>query len=278
VIVVDDGSTDSTPQIVEGAGPPVSLIRGPQAGAAEARNAGARAARAEAIAFTDSDCFPTPGWLAAGLSALAESDLVQGQVRPDPGPEPWPFDRSLWVLGPSPLFESANLFVRRAAFERAGGFEAPLALGGRPMGEDVLFGWKLRRTGARTTYAPDALVHHEVFRDGGRRIVSERLRSREWPRLAGVIPELREHFFFGRWFLSRRSAAFDAALAASATAALRRSPLPLAAALPYLALLWKEAERWPGDRPRVAAVHLLADAVNLAALAAGSANARELVL
>jgi hypothetical protein len=146
------------------------------------------------------------------------------------------------------------------------------------MGEDVLLGWKMRRAGARTAFAADALVHHEVFRDGASELVSERLRSREWPRLATVIPELREHFFYGRWFLSRRSAAFDAALGGAAAGALARSPWPLAAALPYLALLWKDAGRWPGDRPRVAAVHLLADAVNFAALASGSASARALVL
>ncbi len=278
VIVVDDGSTDATPEIARRAGTPVSVISGPRAGAAAARNAGAHAARADLIAFTDSDCFPTPGWLAAGLDALRSTDLVQGQVRPDPEVEPWPFDRSLWVLAASPLFESANLFVRRAPFERAGGFEAPLAVGGRPMGEDVLLGWKMRRGGARTTFAPDALVHHAVFRDGARELVSERLRSREWPRLAAVIPELREHFFFGHYFLSSRSAAFDAALGGAAAGALARSPWPLLAALPYARVVWKQVGHWPRHRPRLAVVQITADAVNFGSLAFGSAKVRELVI
>jgi hypothetical protein len=55
VIVIDDGSTDDTVQVVERFGPPVRLLRRPHAGAGPTRNAGVEAARGPLIAFLDSD-------------------------------------------------------------------------------------------------------------------------------------------------------------------------------------------------------------------------------
>src|SRR4051794_21426577 len=61
VIVVDDGSTDTTARVA--ARFPVSVLRQAHAGPAAARNQGARAARGEILAFTDADCEPVPAWL-----------------------------------------------------------------------------------------------------------------------------------------------------------------------------------------------------------------------
>lgn len=69
IIVVDDGSTDATASIAEGV-PGVRLVRQPNAGAAAARNHGWRVADGEWIAFLDSDCVPSRGWLAALLGAV----------------------------------------------------------------------------------------------------------------------------------------------------------------------------------------------------------------
>jgi hypothetical protein len=59
-------------------------------------------------------------------------------------------------------------------------------------------------------------------------------------------------------------------------AALARSPLPLAAALPYGAELARDLRQW--RNPRVPVVRLAADAVQFAGLVRGSISARTPVL
>jgi glycosyltransferase involved in cell wall biosynthesis len=282
-VLVDDGSSDGTVELAEAAasdgGLDLRVIRQERAGPAAARNRGAAESAATALAFLDSDCFPAPGWLHAGLEALRAAELVQGRVTPDPGFVRGPFDRTLHVTGPSPLFESANLFVRRELFERVRGFEAWLDPEvGKAVAEDVWFGWRARRAGARIAFAPDALAHHAVFREGALAHVLERRRLAHFPALAAKVPELRDEFFFGRWFLTARSAAFDAAVAAVAAARVSHSPIPLAGAAPYAALLLREAATWRRLAPQVAAARLAADAVGFASLVRGSVRRRALVL
>src|SRR5947208_559248 len=80
VLVVDDGSRDETAAIARRYEPLVSVIELPQgAGPGAARNRGVTEARAPVLAFTDADCFATPSWLACGLDALKQADLVQGR-------------------------------------------------------------------------------------------------------------------------------------------------------------------------------------------------------
>ena len=274
VLVVDDGSRDDTPAIAKAAGDPVRCLAGSGAGAAAARNLGAASCSSPLLAFTDSDCQPAPGWLEHGTRALADADLVQGRVLPTPGVAMGPFDRSLWVTAETGLYEAANLFVTRRTFERVGGFaESTRQRTGRPMGEDTWFGWQARRAGARTAFRPEALVHHAVFPRTPREYVAERQRLLHFPELARQVPELRRTLGFARLFLSRRTAAFDAALAGCAVAVAARRPAPLVATLPYL----REVRRRTGAHPgavRVALVDLAADAVGLAALVRGTIRAR----
>jgi hypothetical protein len=61
VIVVDDGSTDATPDIAREYD--VRLISGPNRGLSHARNVGLHAARGEIIAYIDDDAWPDPHWL-----------------------------------------------------------------------------------------------------------------------------------------------------------------------------------------------------------------------
>jgi cellulose synthase/poly-beta-1,6-N-acetylglucosamine synthase-like glycosyltransferase len=280
VVVVDNGSTDATRELIEAA-PGVRLVaRGEHGLAGEARNDGAAAARGSILAFTDADCFPEPDWLANGVRALEQADVVQGRVRPDPGAPIGPFDRSLWVGAQDGLFQTANMFMRRELFERVGGFEELHGdAGARAFGEDVWLGWRAVRAGARAAFAAEAVVNHAVLPRGASAYVRERARLGGFPMLVARIPELRGTRLTRGLFLSERTAAFDLALAGAATALARRSRWPLAAALPYAWTIGSRAlESGPRRAPLVAAVELAADAVGLAALVRGSLRHRAPVL
>ena len=237
-------------------------------GPARARNAGVAATSAPWIAFTDADCFPEPDWLARGAAALEEADLVQGAVLPERAPGP--FDRTVWVRDAHGLFETANLLVRRSLFEQLGGFESWLAPrgGGKELGEDVLFGWRARRAGARVAFAPDAVVRHAVLARGPHAFVRERDRLAAFPALALRIPELRSTLFHRRLFLSERSLALDAAL----LGLVAGRPL---LAVPYARHVLRDRRSLGG---RVAAARAVADAAALGALARGSRQARSPLL
>jgi glycosyltransferase involved in cell wall biosynthesis len=275
VIVVDDSSDDETAAMARESSAPVRVLTQPRAGPAAARNRGAAEARGAVFAFTDADCVPQPDWLSRGLEATRGADLVQGAVAPDPSVKSLPFDRTVWVNRESGLYECANLFVRRELFERLGGFEDWLrARVGKELGEDVWFGWRARRAGARIRFCGDAAVRHAVFRRSAREYVEERLRMFYFAGIVRRIPELRRNGLYGRIFLTPRSAAFDLAVVAVALAALLSTPVSLLATIPYLWLWLRGAARWRSRAPLVAPVDLAADAVTLLALAWGSARWR----
>jgi GT2 family glycosyltransferase len=279
VLVVDDGSRDGTAAVAEATGGQVRLERQDRLGPAAARNRGADEAGGDVLVFTDADCFPERDWLRRGLECLREADLVQGAVWPDPTVPLGPFDRTLWVFTEVGLYESANLFVRREAFERVGGFEKWLEpVAGKAMAEDLWFGWKLRRMGGRTRFCAEAVVHHAVFPRAAGAYVEEYRRRANFPEIAAKVPELRSTFLFARWFLSRQTAAFDLAVAGVLLATLRRSPLTLLLTAPYARLVHRHCRAHGWTARRVLPVQVAADAVGLVALVWGSLRARSLVV
>jgi glycosyltransferase involved in cell wall biosynthesis len=82
LIVVDDGSTDETPGVLEAIADPrlVRLRSDQQRGAAVSRNAGIGAARGEFLAFQDSDDEWLPGKLERQLSVFADHGSGLGAV------------------------------------------------------------------------------------------------------------------------------------------------------------------------------------------------------
>ena len=271
VVVVDDGSTDATVARAEMEG--ARVLRQDRAGPAEARNAGAAATSAPLLAFTDADCFPAPGWLAAGVRALERADLVQGAVLPER--PPGPFERTLWVKRQSGLWESANLLVRRDLFDRIGGFEEWIVPEiGKAIGEDMWLGWRAARAGATLAFEPEALVEHAVFPRGPVGYAAERRRLRYFPAATERMPELRDAFLHRRWFLNEATRDFDLALVGAALAAASRSRVPLALAAPFARRLARHAAPHGRRAPMVAAAELAAHAIGAWSLARGSAKHR----
>lgn len=72
IIVVDDGSSDATASVAESFGHAVTLIRQPNSGVAAARNAGARAATGDWLAFLDADDWYYPDRLRLHAEWIAE--------------------------------------------------------------------------------------------------------------------------------------------------------------------------------------------------------------
>src|SRR6202521_2465444 len=79
IVVVDDGSTDRTPEIVRKFEPRVRLLRKPNGGQASAFNTGIPECHGEIIAFLDGDDWWAPGKLRRVLAAM-ESDPESGIV------------------------------------------------------------------------------------------------------------------------------------------------------------------------------------------------------
>ena len=169
VVVVDDGSTDDTPSVLQrlcAATPElVRSIRTTHAhGAAAARNEGWRMAAAPVIAFTDDDCRPDPRWLANLLAGSEHADIVQGATTFDASEAAGrgPFSQVVNVERWTGQFETSNVAYRRALLERLDGFDERFE--GDSFGEDVDLGWRAVELGAATAFTPEAIVVHDVKR------------------------------------------------------------------------------------------------------------------
>lgn len=289
VIVVDDGSTDGAD--VEAAGfavhgRPVQVVRSGGAGAVTARKIGVAGAAGEILAFTDSDCRPSPGWLAAAIAALDDgADMVNGLTQPSRPLRP--LERSMGS-GLEGLFPTCNMVFRRDAYERAGGFDQGAAdrLRFRPtsrarglgFGEDTLLGWRIARTG-RGRFVPDAFVEHHVFAPDFRDSVSRVLQVGAFPALIREVPELRDTLMHHRVMFGPRQRLPVYAVALALLA--HRRGLTGAALVWWIAVRLKQlgetGVRWP-ERLRVLPAEMLLDILWCSSLLAGSVRARTLVL
>ena len=290
VLVVDDGSSDGTPEEATAERNPsltVRCIANEGAGASAGRNTGAAAARAEILAFTDSDCVPAPGWLAAGVAAVDDgADLVNGATRPR---HPVGLLERTVQSGGEGLYPTCNVFYRRAAFEKAGGFDPDtwrrLGFGsgsrsrGSGVGEDTLLAWAVRRDG-RAVFEPTAVVEHEVSRPSLLDAVRHTTWMRAFPSLVHEVPELRSMpLLRQRVFLAERTRVPIYVLAAAVAA--RRRRMAAAAVLSWLAMQAPAVARAPGPlhRKLVALPRLFVlDTVAAGSLVAGSVCSRTLVL
>jgi glycosyltransferase involved in cell wall biosynthesis len=277
VVIVDDGSADHTPAVLARLAASTSLplvtvrfdrSRGP----AVARNTGWRQTTASLVAFTDDDCVPQPGWLAAAADAMTaapRSGVLQGATRPpdDAVEGRWAVTRR--VDGPTPFFEACNLVLRREALETAGGFDETLVM----HGEDTALGWAVIERGWERGFEADAVVEHDLSHPGlGWHLRQAWMQGNLVP-LAIRHPGLRATFW-RPWAFRRHEVVFAAAVVGAAAA--RRAPAALVLTVPYV---WayrtsRPDGAWLRDRLEVLAF----DAVTLASMLRASLRHGQLVL
>jgi len=244
IIVVHNVTDDGTAEMVAGiaATSPVPIAYHPThfSGPGPSRQFGAERAQGAILAFIDDDCTATPGWIAAGVRAIRSGlALVQGRTLPRPDQPRRLLEKTVTVIGPTPYFETCNIFYDAAVFHAVGGFPADFR--DRFYGEDTALGWAVTLAGHPTGFAEDALVHHEVFPLSFRRWLMEPTTMRHWPALVRAYPALRKDLFLGI-FLSRLTAAFDVC-ALGMLLALLIHPSFLLLTLPYVALRFLDRGR-----------------------------------
>ncbi|MCF3648636.1 glycosyltransferase family 2 protein [Synoicihabitans lomoniglobus] len=169
IIAINNDPDEVTLPPLQAEFPDVRWLQEEEVGSYCARNRGVAAARGEWLAFTDSDCVPTPAWLAEGVRMIRDSDcdLFGGRVDYiDPkgrskNAAEWLEEeftllhKQRWLVENLGVVATANLFARRSLFERVGGFNPRLMSFG-----DGDWTRRAKASGARLGYADTALTLH----------------------------------------------------------------------------------------------------------------------
>ena len=179
VLVVDDGSTDGTPEKLRKLASKYALrvLEQTHQGPAAARNLGVAHAAGGLVVFLDDDVVPVRDLIHVHV-ATHESHHAAALVVIGPMSPPRDAPRSAWVRWEEDKLErqysamqsgqwgctwrqfyTANSSVRRALFTRSGGFDVAFK-----RAEDVELGYRLRDLGAQFVFTREADVLHYASR------------------------------------------------------------------------------------------------------------------
>lgn len=176
IVVVDDASRDpgAVAEAAERFGARL-VVRSANGGPAAARNTGIAAADTELVAFVDSDCVPSPGWIGELAGHFADPLVAAVAPRIVPvSPDTWAgrYTRAAFGLDlgatPAPVAPNtrvawaptAALVLRRAALNAIARDGTMLDPTLSVAGEDVDLVWRLHRAGWRLRYDPTVHVRH----------------------------------------------------------------------------------------------------------------------
>ncbi|HEX5535451.1 MAG TPA: glycosyltransferase [Actinomycetales bacterium] len=168
VVVVDNGSTDGTSDLVRRNRPDVEVVRLPHNRGAAGRTVGARMATTPYVAFADDDSWWAEGALDAAtalLDAHPRLGLLAARLVVEPGGALDPVCRlmhdspldEVTGVGPRVLgFMACAAVVRREVYLDVGGFHPRFGVGG----EEQLLAIDIERAGWDCAYAGAVVAHH----------------------------------------------------------------------------------------------------------------------
>lgn len=159
IIVVDDGSTDGTEDVLAAFGDRIRTFFQPNAGPSAARNRGVAEARGEWLTFQDADDLWVPDKLERQMESFRKNpalDLCFGHLQNFWEPELRDIEeraRDTWLAQPHPAHGPPLMLMRRELFERVGPFDTALRTG-----EDTDWHFRAREIGVVTECLPDVLL------------------------------------------------------------------------------------------------------------------------
>lgn len=167
IIVVDDGSTDKTPEIVKRH--PVRLIQQENQGPAAARNKGANEAKGDILVFTDSDCELDFDFLKRIVSPIEDDPEIVG-VQGSYKTKQKEFMAQFGQVEIETRYKrmAKNKYIdfigtyaaayKKDIFQKYGGFDTGFPLAS---GEDAEFSYRLSEKGNKMVFNPEAFVYHK---------------------------------------------------------------------------------------------------------------------
>ena len=176
LIVVDNGSTDSTGSAIEDFASdfdhPTRFVYEPALGQGNARNAGWRSAEAQIVAYVDDDCYPAEDYLDAVFNCFAENPnlgFVSGRILLyDQTDIRITIQESLTRVSLAPksfvrpgFIQGANSAFRRASLAQVDGFDPRFGgAKGQFLAEELDVAVRISAAGWHGAYDPRPLVYH----------------------------------------------------------------------------------------------------------------------
>lgn len=186
IIVVDDGSADSTQAILRDH-EQINLLTQANAGPAAARNLGAAHANGEIILFTDADCIPKEDWVEQMVYPFRQLDVVGvkgAYLSSQPGliarfvqleyEDKYDRMRKQEYID---FIDTYSAAYRRDVFCANGGFDQAFPTASV---EDQEFSFRLARQGLKLVFNPLARVYHSGHADSMRSYFRKKFRIGYW--------------------------------------------------------------------------------------------------
>jgi len=165
VIVVDDGSTDRTSEIVRQF--QIKYFWQPNQGPATARNKGAQEAKGEIILFTDADCVPENNWIEEMVKPFNDPKVmaVKGAYKTNQKSltarfAQIEFEERFEMLRKAESIDMVDTYsagYRKSIFLSLGGFDPSFRVANN---EDTELSYKMSQAGYKMVFNPDAIVYH----------------------------------------------------------------------------------------------------------------------